>query len=379
MGRMNRNSSNSSHKKKSSRGRRIRPPGNNEGNPDHPPPPPRASSWVDRLRFVPVPPPPPHRDTTGTDPHDHHTNNSNTDTPTTTGSGSSSSSSNDNNTPTPTISIMTWNILAQAYCRRDSQVQLPHIYNQVVFHKVKRKQRLLQLLPYLTGLGNNNNNVDVLCLQEVDVNEIRPVLYQHGFTSVMETPRSQRPVNQHMTSRIDGCATYIRTNNTSDTATTNTTATTAATDNIQNDTADTDSDSNNHNHNNMDHPPPQPPPPPVQWKLLDSELIRLDDLATLSSSSTPDTASSTRTATADTSSSSNTHNNNNNNNHINHHHVLQGIQQSLLRRNMAILVRLQHVQFPERTILVVNAHLFWNPSFEYVKVRTYVCMRVLWL
>ena len=56
---------------------------------------------------------------------------------------------------------------------------------------------------------------------------------------------------------------------------------------------------------------------------------------------------------------------------------IQGIQQSLLRRNMAIMIRLQHVVYPERTIIVINAHLFWNPAFEYVKVRIITIAMVL--
>ena len=51
------------------------------------------------------------------------------------------------------------------------------------------------------------------------------------------------------------------------------------------------------------------------------------------------------------------------------------MQMSLLRRNMAVLVRLRDT-VTGTTVVVANAHLFWNPGFEYVKVLVCVCVCV---
>jgi mRNA deadenylase 3'-5' endonuclease subunit Ccr4 len=49
---------------------------------------------------------------------------------------------------------------------------------------------------------------------------------------------------------------------------------------------------------------------------------------------------------------------------------LRGLQTSLSRKNVALLVRLHHKP-TRREVVVVNAHLFWNPAYEYVKVSLY--------
>ena len=73
------------------------------------------------------------------------------------------------------------------------------------------------------------------------------------------------------------------------------------------------------------------------WKRIDHQVLRLDDLATLGSTAT--------------SIDSN----------------LQGLQQSFLRRNAAIFIKLQH-RTTGKYIVIVNAHLFWNPHYEYIKL-----------
>ena len=337
--------------------------------------------------------------------------------------------------PTKTISILTWNVLAQAYCSRRSQVELPKEYNHVVFHKTKRKQRILQLLRQLTTSITSNTNtntntattissssssstssgMDIVCLQEVDMNEIRPIMEQLGYRSVVETPRCVRANNTTMGGRIDGCSIYIRTAadhhlniDEYGTSIVDSVATTVldgtnddnSNDNTTEDRPDDDDDGDHHNHNNTvtsqnDNDMPDEvtstistltslPRPSisqtVQWKLMDSELIRLDDLATLSSFSASSSSTTVAVETTTTSSTSNdvTKTNGDNSASSSSHSHIQGIQQSLLRRNMAIMIRLQHTEYPEITMIVVNAHLFWNPSFEYVKVRDFVCTFMLY-
>jgi mRNA deadenylase 3'-5' endonuclease subunit Ccr4 len=75
-----------------------------------------------------------------------------------------------------------------------------------------------------------------------------------------------------------------------------------------------------------------------KYKSCGHELIRLDDLATLGQ-------------TATTLPISN----------------LQGLSTSFLRRNVALVCRLQHIE-SNNTIVVANAHCYWNPEYSYVKL-----------
>ena len=87
------------------------------------------------------------------------------------------------------------------------------------------------------------------------------------------------------------------------------------------------------------------------WILIEQDFIQFDDLATLGSK--PSTATTPSAAPADT---------------IKLDSNLQGVQQSLLRRNGAVVVRLEHRRFTSIRIVVANSHLFWNPDFDYVKL-----------
>jgi mRNA deadenylase 3'-5' endonuclease subunit Ccr4 len=80
------------------------------------------------------------------------------------------------------------------------------------------------------------------------------------------------------------------------------------------------------------------------WKTLQVESIRLDDIATMSSRNTQGRFNPSTRAS------------------------LEGIEASFLRRNMALLVRLQHLA-TKREIVVATMHLFWNPLYQEVKVR----------
>jgi hypothetical protein len=90
-----------------------------------------------------------------------------------------------------------------------------------------------------------------------------------------------------------------------------------------------------------------------------------------SSSSPATTATTTATATTTTSSTSTS----STTSYTSSRH-LQGLQHGFLRKNVALLVRLRHKE-TGRTVVIANAHLFWNPSFEYVKVRVFAFLSVL--
>lgn len=87
------------------------------------------------------------------------------------------------------------------------------------------------------------------------------------------------------------------------------------------------------------------------WQELDVTHVRFDDLSSLSSEEEP---------TIDNDSASKGKSKAMNG-------TLQGIQSSYIRKNMALLVRLKHIETNfEVTIAVV--HLFWNPEYQDVKV-----------
>ena len=95
-----------------------------------------------------------------------------------------------------------------------------------------------------------------------------------------------------------------------------------------------------------------------RWTSIDVEIVRLDDLATLctpppTNQEPGNDGTSTSTTTTTTPSRANS---------------LIGIESSFLRKNMALLVRLQHVKTGQDLVVAV-AHLFWNPLYPDVKVR----------
>jgi Endonuclease/Exonuclease/phosphatase family len=238
-----------------------------------------------------------------------------------------------NTSPATTISILSWNILAEAYCTRYSHVQLPVQYQKVVFNSTKRKARILQVLEQLCM----DHIVDVICLQEVDIPDIQEKMHSLGYSDSAETPRMN---GGGAGGRIDACAVYVRRSLVSKLV--STTADSPA------EEADGDNASDS---DDVGRTIPSSPSPP--WQLVGSELVRLDDLATLSSATEASLHLESQHG-ADKLKSSSCSN-------------IQGMQMSFLRRNVALIVRLRHT-ITHETIVIANAHLYWNPGFEYVKV-----------
>jgi hypothetical protein len=180
------------------------------------------------------------------------------------------SSSND----AASLSLISWNVLAEAYCSRRSHPNLPKLYQHVVFDKKKRKERILSLLQ------NEFRGIDIFCFQEVDINEIGRTLNDAEYVGI-ETPRT---IGGGAGGRSDSCAIYVS---------------------------------------------------QQSCEIVEHQLVRLDDIATLSSSA-PSTLPDVK------------------NNCSN----LQGLQQSFLRRNVGLIVRIRH-KVSGRTIVVANCHLYW--------------------
>ena len=272
-----------------------------------------SSCWVDRLRFVSV---------------ENRTDDE------------QSKSSDSLSIPT-TVSILSWNVLAEAYCSRYSQIRLPKQYQQEVFNSAKRKAQILHVLDRLC----TNELLDVVCLQEVDMPDIREKMFSLGYLDYVETPRT---VGGGAGGRSDGCAVYVRScTRISVDDTRSVEGQGCALNNVSSSYSDESITGSSGNKVSS----------PMLWQLVDSEIVRLDDLATLS---------------ADASGIDSNHNDSEapmqsefvkNNSQSN----IQGIQTSFLRRNMALIVRIRNT-ITQDTIIVANAHLYWNPGFEYVKV-----------
>jgi mRNA deadenylase 3'-5' endonuclease subunit Ccr4 len=90
------------------------------------------------------------------------------------------------------------------------------------------------------------------------------------------------------------------------------------------------------------------------WKSVIVESIRLDDLATLCTKNRAGNFSASTRAS------------------------LIGIESSFLRKNMALLVRLQHLETRQEIVVAVS-HLFWNPLYQDVKAGTMTVVYMLLL
>ena len=211
--------------------------------------------------------------------------------------------SSDHPRSTP-LSVLSWNVLAHSYCSRKAQCHLPLVYQKHVFHAEQRRRKIVEILHRFTTTAaaggrqppreGQQEEVDVMCLQEVDLNDIQQTMHNCGYKGI-ETPRTE---GGGAGGRVDSCAIYVR---------------------------------------------------DATWQIVEHELIRLDDLATLSSWSESDT--SLHSVGNDSSENDPIPISNNNNN-------LQGLQQNFLRRNIALLARIQHKSTGE-TVVVANCHLYW--------------------
>jgi mRNA deadenylase 3'-5' endonuclease subunit Ccr4 len=200
----------------------------------------------------------------------------------------STSPTNDNG-----VSIISWNVLADAYCNRRSHQQLPLKFQRHVFDRPQRQHHVRQTLSRLaTSLAP-----DLLALQEVDPPlEVPACMKALGYEGI-ETTTSPGGKD----GRVDACALYYRQD---------------------------------------------------KWKCIEHQIVRLDDLAIQCSKNGNDNTSSTTTTTTTTTHAGN----------------LQGVQTTFVRKNVALLVRLEHLQ-SHRPLVVAVMHLYWNPCYEYVKVR----------
>jgi hypothetical protein len=200
------------------------------------------------------------------------------------------------------LSVVSWNVLAQAYCSPRSQVRLPPQYQKRVFHGRHRRDSVVRVVGRFASSSPPPSPssgcacVDVLCLQEVDMDEIRGALEGRGYRCV-ETPRTAKGAGGGTGGRVDSCSVFVK---------------------------------------------------EETWRIVDRDLVRLDDLATLAPPSSSAGSDDNDDGVPPRATATATNN-------------LQGLQQSFLRRNVALLVRIQHVSTGE-TAVVANCHLYWVRS-----------------
>jgi len=181
---------------------------------------------------------------------------------------------NDTSSGASPFTIISWNVLADAYCRPRSHPHLPLAAQRHIFNRNERQLHVRKILEKCTSLA------DIVALQEVDAPlGIRKAMESFGFEA-LETPAEDKS---------DACGLYFR---------------------------------------------------KTVWDIKEQKVVRLDDLAFLGTT-------------------------------LNHN--LQGLQSSFVRKNKALLVRLQEKRFPHRDVVVGVVHLYWNPMYEYVKVRFVIC------
>lgn len=104
------------------------------------------------------------------------------------------------------------------------------------------------------------------------------------------------------------------------------------------------------------------------WECLNHETIRLDDLAILRSSSKGENGEGT-VHDGSTDHSKSTKRKNRNDSGKTNISSLKGFERSFVRKNVTLVARMEHKP-SKRQIVIVVSHLFWNPAYDYVKVRT---------
>ena len=183
------------------------------------------------------------------------------------------------------VSILSWNVLADAYCSSRSHPHLPLKFQRHVFDRPQRQHHVRRTLKRLAPMA------DLMALQEVDSPlDVEGCMQELGYQG-LQTPTSAGG----NVGRVDSCALYW----------------------------------------NSQH-----------YSCIEHEIVRLDDIATMCTGSGESIEGETSLTTMTN---------------------LSGVQSSFCRKNMGLLVRLQH-QPSKREIVVAVVHLHWNPLFEYVKV-----------
>jgi hypothetical protein len=108
--------------------------------------------------------------------------------------------------------VISWNILAEQYCNKRSQCHLPERAQSQIFDPKRRRRHWQRALTGLLGHDNQDgDNVDVVCLQEVDrlVEDIAPCLSALGYQNYAVSPTVN---GGGAGGKVDAVAIFIRNN-----------------------------------------------------------------------------------------------------------------------------------------------------------------------
>ena len=232
-----------------------------------------------------------------------------------------------------TFSIASFNVLAEAYLTPRSHVNLPPASARIVFDKQLRRKLLCKTLAKLA------ETFDILCLQELDDalrDAVAECLSKLGFGYVI-APREGIPIfssdvpaqindaggsslqqkTNQKHSRSDGCATFYNCS---------------------------------------------------KWKCINYQVIKFDDLAEESRPLLNDCAAKNETSSVNEISEETSNFSKRKKKKLD---ALSGIIASYRRRNAALIIEFEQKQqltADAQNIIVANAHLYWHPGYEYVKL-----------
>jgi mRNA deadenylase 3'-5' endonuclease subunit Ccr4 len=267
------------------------------------------STWVDRLRMVPILP-----DTLSKDTKNSYA------------AADQDQGTDNGSTRHLEFNIVSLNMLAETYVSPRSHPGLPDSYANVAFDKGKRRELLVDNLErfcspcaYNNECGSSgsdaNKKWDIIALQELDLvgpdDPILPAFQRWGY-QVIRTPNDQRK---------DCCAIAFDKS---------------------------------------------------KFTLIEYEVVKFDDLATMHHSTKTmmhDANSKAYKAYAiDCSEASSYSSDLKSKKSSTTPPELTGLVRSFLRRNYAIMAHLKSIDDKTQSFIVASVHLYWNPGFEYVKL-----------
>ncbi len=290
---------------------------------------------------------------------------------------------NDDGSSSVTFNIATFNVLAEAYLTPRSHKNLPDHSANVVFNPPKRRALLCETLQRLVKV----HKFDILCLQELD-DALRDIVFdclgkQMGYGYVY-APRGGTPIVSSDVNLV--CARNDRRSHIESLDSNKNTKKKSDRSNVRSDGCATFFSRS-------------------KWKCVDYEVVSFDDLAdenrqllkdddsalnengnTIRTSratnqvlpTSPSTSISVTAESAGHHIETSTKPIRKNMKKKRKPHALTGIMASYRRSNAALIVKLEHTKefLPNQkrkiekiqNLVVANAHLYWHPGYEYVKL-----------
>lgn len=229
------------------------------------------------------------------------------------------------------FNIASFNILAEAYCSKRSQRNLPKRYANVAFNRDRRKSLIRETLTKMSRM------FDIICLQELDdllFKDVSSHMSDLGYSwvsckrggSCRVSPDIDKELIPHTTTTIknsksDGCCTFYLKS---------------------------------------------------KWRIHSVDVVHFDDLADENRQSVDITGEEDHRSTGEdipTKLDSRPRS----------YNSLYGIISSYKRCNSALIVNLElKGKGLVKNLIVANAHLYWHPGYEYVKLSQahYLMQRV---